>query len=87
MAHLQARAALVESWRARAVVSDMGALVAKRGVLQAEIAMAELNLEYASVKASVSMTKLAEADSSLQVGLIADVNRQKVSRNGFLNPF
>jgi len=47
----QLNAAVLDAQRATAGISGVDALVAKRDVVRAEIALAELNLEYATVRA------------------------------------
>lgn len=50
-AQAQLNAAVLDAQRATAGISGVDALVAKRDVVRAEIALAELNLEYATVRA------------------------------------
>lgn len=50
-ARIQLETTRIEAQKASAAISGVGALVAKRDVIKAEIAMAELNLEFATVKA------------------------------------
>lgn len=50
-AHAQLNAALLDAQRATAGISGVDALVAKREVIKAEITLAQLNLEYATVRA------------------------------------
>lgn len=50
-AQVQLETTRIEARKASAAISGVDALVAKRDVAKAEIAMAELNLEYATVKA------------------------------------
>jgi multidrug efflux system membrane fusion protein len=50
-AQAQLNAAVLDARRATAGISGVDALVAKREVVKAEIALAELNLEYATVRA------------------------------------
>ncbi|MFI4941170.1 MAG: multidrug transporter subunit MdtN [Burkholderiales bacterium] len=51
VAQVQLNTALLDAQRAAAAVSGVDALVAKREVVKAEIALAKLNLEYATVRA------------------------------------
>lgn len=50
-AQSQLKTAILDADRAQAAVSGVDALVAKRDIIQSEIAMAKLNLEYATVRA------------------------------------